>query len=85
MLLNYLVFLDMNWGTNAKRWITEQASAVAIAAIVIILIPLIIKKQWSNLIGTLIVGAIAIYFVNSPETLQDIGKGIYGLINGTVK
>jgi len=80
MSQNYLVFMNMDWGTNVKSWILSQASALAIAAVVIILIPLILKRQWSNLIGTLIVGAIAIYFVNNPDTLLDIGRGIYDLI-----
>jgi hypothetical protein len=77
---NLYVLMDINWGTNVKKWITEQASAIAIAVVVIILIPLIFKRQWSNLIGTIIIGAVAIYFVNYPETLEAIGREIYGLL-----
>jgi len=82
---NLYIMMDMNWGDNAKKWITSQASALAIAAVVIILIPLILKKQWANLIGTIVVGAIAIYFVNNPDTLSTIGKGIYDIITAGAK
>jgi hypothetical protein len=82
---NLYVLMDMNWGQNVKKWITDQASAIALAVVVIILIPLILKKQWANLIGTLVVGAIALYFVNSPETLQEIGRSLYGIITAGAK
>ena len=82
---NLYALMDINWGTNLKRWITEQAGALAIAAVVLIIIPLIFRRQWSALIGTLLVGAIAIYFVNNPDTLGDIGKGIYDLATAGTK
>jgi len=81
---NFTVFLAANadYGVNAKEWITRQASALAIAAMVVILVPIILKKQWALLISTLFAGAVAMYFVNSPETLSGIGKKIYEIVSG---
>lgn len=69
-----------DWGINIKEWILRQASALAIAIIVIVLVPLIYKRQWSTLIGTIFASGIALYFVNNPETLKNIGKIIYGIV-----
>jgi hypothetical protein len=82
---NLYVLMDINWGTNIKKWITEQAGALAIGALVIIMIPLIFRRQWSGLIGTLLVGAIAVYFVNNPDTLVAIGREIYDLATAGTK
>ena len=85
MFLYDMILLDINWGTNIKRWIIYQGSAIAIAAIVLILIPLIFRRQWSNLLGALIMGALALYFVHYPDVLVNIGRSIYGIISGAVR
>lgn len=69
-----------DWGINIKNWIVQQGSAVAIAALVIVIIPMIAKKQWSNLMGTVVFGGIAIFVINSPDMLKDLGKIIYEIV-----
>jgi hypothetical protein len=87
LIFTLIIFLDCiayaadgDWGVNIKNWILRQASALAIAVIVIILVPLIYKRQWSTLIGTIFAAGIGLYFVNNPETLKDIGKILYTIV-----
>jgi len=69
-----------SWGVNIKDWILEQAAAVALAAVVIAIIPLVFKKMWAGLIGTLFASAIALFFINKPQTLQTIGSIVYDIV-----
>ncbi|MEN8906292.1 MAG: hypothetical protein ABF289_10085 [Clostridiales bacterium] len=74
------VFFEYDWGINIKDWLLTQASAVALAAVAIIIIPMIFKKMWAGLIGTLFTSAIALLFVNKPQMLTGIGQIIYNII-----
>lgn len=74
---------DNEWGKNLADWIKTQASALALAAIVIIMVPLIVKKMWAAMIGTLVGGAVALYFVNNPDQLTTIGGAIKKIIFGS--
>jgi len=78
-MLKVFIFAG-DWGINIKDWILAQASAVALAAVVVIIIPLIIKKMWAGLIGTLFTSAIALFFINKPQTLQSIGTILYDIV-----
>lgn len=69
-----------DWGINLKDWILSQASALAIAVIVVIIIPLIYKREWSKLIGTIFASGIALFFINNPETLSTIGTTLYNIV-----
>lgn len=69
-----------DWGVKLTNWILTQASALSIAAIVIIIVPLIFKRQWSALIGTIFGSGIALFFINQPETLKEIGQVLYEII-----
>jgi hypothetical protein len=82
LAMQTIVFADDNWGVNIKNWILEQASALALAAVVIILIPMIMKKMWAAMIGTLIGAAVALYFINNPDALVTIGGTIKKIIFG---
>lgn len=73
---------DDDWGVRIKNWILTQASALALAAVVIILIPMIMKKMWAAMIGTLIGAAVALYFINNPDALVSIGGTIKKIIFG---
>jgi len=74
------VILAGDWGINIRDWILTQASAVALAAVVVIIVPLILKKMWAGLAGTLFTSAIALFFINKPQTLESIGKIMYDII-----
>lgn len=71
---------DGDWGINIRDWILRQASALAIAAVVIVVVPLIYKRQWSALIGTIFASGIALFVVNQPDVLEKIGEVLYDVI-----
>lgn len=80
---NYLAAFAVSegdWGVNIRNWIVKQASALAIAAIVIVIVPLIFKKAWSALIGTIFASGIGLFVVYNPEKLKEIGDTIYAVI-----
>lgn len=75
-----LFLLENNWGINIRDWILVQASAIALAAVAVIIIPLILKKMWAALISTLLASAVALFFINRPDYLETIGVAIYKII-----
>jgi len=77
-----VAYAENDWGENIKTWVTKQASALAVAAVVIILVPMFFKKMWALMIGTIFLGAIGIYFVNNPDKFTTIGNAIYKIIFG---
>lgn len=74
------VVLAGEWGIHLKDWILEQAAAIGLAAVAIIIIPLIMKRMWAGLIGTLLTSAIALFFINRPQTLENIGTILYDIV-----
>jgi VIT1/CCC1 family predicted Fe2+/Mn2+ transporter len=81
-LINLFIADPDQWALNLRDWLITEAKALAIAAVVIIIIPFIIKKAWAALAGTLIASGIALYFVSFPDVLGNIGKAIAELIFG---
>lgn len=78
-----MAYAENDWGKNAADWIKTQAEYLALAAVVIILIPMIVKKMWAAMIGTIILGAVAVYFVSNPDQLVTIGASIKKIIFGS--
>ena len=81
-LLNVFLAENVNWGKNISKWLTDQASAIAIGIMAFTLLPILFKRNWAMLITTLFSGAIAIYFIYNPEKLVYIGNIIYSIIFG---
>jgi hypothetical protein len=68
------VYAAGNWGVNFKKWLLDQASAIAVGVVVIIMIPLLFKKAWMPLLATLFASSIALYFIFNPDSITAIGK-----------
>lgn len=75
-------FAGNSWGTNIKTWVQEQASAIAVVAVLIAIIPMIVKKTWALLVGTIFLSGIALYFVNNPDSIGKIGNEMYKIVFG---
>jgi len=76
------VFAEGEWGENVKNWITREAGYLALGVAVVIMIPLLLKKAWAALAGTLVASGIALFFINNPEALEGIGKILSKIIFG---
>lgn len=77
-----VAYADNDWGKNIKDFVVEQASALAVAALVVILVPMFFKKMWALMIGTIFLGSIGLYFVNNPDKFTVIGNAIYKIVFG---
>lgn len=80
LLIHYVVLLDANYVVRARDWIVEQAAAAAIIAFVIAAVPLILKKMWQALGGLVVLTAVALIFISSPDNVEALGKTIYDLV-----
>lgn len=76
------VFAEGEWGENVKNWVAKQASYLAIAAVLIVCIPLILKKAWAHLAITIIASAIALFFINNPDAISALGNILSKIIFG---
>lgn len=71
-----------NFGENLFNWLSTQFTALALIAVVIVIIPFIIKRHWTGLAAALVCCAIALVFVNNPSLLMDIGKFLFDKATG---
>jgi len=71
-----------DFGVNIQNWMSRQVSAIALVVMACILIPVMIKRKWALLITTLFGGAVALFFINSPETLINLGRVVYNIVFG---
>jgi hypothetical protein len=79
--INY-VFADGEWGENVKNWITREVGFLALGVVILIMIPMLLKKAWAALAGTLFASGIALFFINKPEALKAIGEILSKIIFG---
>ena len=76
------IFAQGTWGENVKNWVTREVSFLALGVVVIIMIPLIARKAWAALAGTIVASGIALFFINNPEALKAIGTILSKIIFG---
>lgn len=92
MLICSVMLMTLCWGnmafaTNyAENFVTGTFLSnliwVAIAVIISICLMSIVKRNYTGLVITLIVGTIILYFIVNPMKLQDIGSTMGGSIFG---
>jgi hypothetical protein len=71
------------WGENTKNWLTREVGFLALGVVIVIMIPLLIRKAWAALAGTIVASGIALFFINNPTALTSIGKILSKIIFGT--
>lgn len=72
-------FASTDYGQNIETWIVSQVKWLALAALVIVILVLLSKKAWMALIGVIIGGGLAVYFIANPTKIQDIGEKLAGV------
>lgn len=55
---------------------------IAVLVIIGVIILSVVKKNYVGMVGTLIIGGVILFFINSPEKLKDIGNVIGNSIFG---
>lgn len=71
------------WGQNIEKWLTREVGYLALGIAVVIMIPLLVKKAWAALAGTLLASGIALFFINNPKSLEKIGSLLSKIIFGS--
>ena len=70
-------FADItNIGENAGGWIQEQAFYIGVTAVAIAMVVFILKKAWIPAAVFIVVAAILLAIIGSPETLQTFGQSL---------
>lgn len=75
------VFAAPEYGQNIGNWVTQQAFYIALAAVVIILIPMIMRKAWVPVATTVVLAAIVLFIIKDPARLVAIGDALFGILN----
>lgn len=77
-----VAYAENDWGENILAWVKKQAIALSVVAILVIIVPMIAKKMWALLVGTIFIGSLALYFVANPDKFTTIGNAIFKIIFG---
>jgi hypothetical protein len=75
----YMIFLTFGFIGNVISAFAEGAREVGFLVLgvtIVIMIPLLIRKAWAALGGTIVASGIALFFINNPTALQSIGKNL---------
>ena len=71
-----------DFGRNAYSWLQDQVFWIALLVVAIVCIPFILKKMWMQLAGFIVLAAIVLFIISSPENLKTLGATIWGKIFG---
>lgn len=72
----------MNFGQNLYAWFLSNAESLVLMAIVVIGVYLGFKREFSKLIGFLIVAAIAVGLVFNASGVKDVLLNVFNKVIG---
>lgn len=71
--------LNINFGQSIFDYVQGEAKWLVLAVFVVLGLIFAVKKEFSKLIGTLVIGVIACLLVFNPEAVKDFMIGIGNL------
>ena len=71
-----------NYGENAGRWVLDQIFWIALIATVIVLVKLLLARNFIAMLISGVACAIALVIIREPQQLETIGKTIWSLVSG---
>ena len=66
-------------GKNIGTWLKEQALWMAIGVVAVVAIIFLVKRAWVQLAVFIVIAAIVLAVIASPDKLQALGEGFLGL------
>jgi len=72
----------MNFGENLYQWFLDNAQSLVLVAIVVIGLYLAFKREFSKLIGFLIIALIAVGLVFNASGVQEVLLNLFNRIIG---
>jgi len=67
-------------GQSIGEWVLAQIFWVALVAIVIVIIKLLLTRNFVAMGITVVIGAVALVIIETPQRIQAIGNAIFSLI-----
>lgn len=65
-----------NYAEAGAKWLLGQLFWVALAVVIIVVLILAAKRNFVAALTSAIVGAIVVFLIQNPQTLEDIGNSI---------
>ena len=75
--------IQMNFGQNLHNWFLSNAQSLVLMAIVVIGIYLGFKREFSKLIGFLIIALVAVGLVFNASGVKDVLLNLFNRIIGS--
>lgn len=69
-----------SYGKNAADWFLGQIFWVALAVFVVVVLVMASKKNFVGALTTAVVGAVVVFLIRNPTTLENIGNSIMNTI-----
>lgn len=73
----------MNFGQNLYNWFLDNAQSLVLTAIVVIGLYLAFKREFSKLIGFLIIALVAVGLVFNASGVQEVLLNLFNRIIGS--
>lgn len=71
---------ELQTGKNIGEWVVDQVWYIALAVCAVMLVKYIVQKAWVQCAIFLILSAICLFLISSPESLKTIGEKLFNMI-----
>nr|WP_318683320.1 TcpD family membrane protein [uncultured Acetatifactor sp.] len=69
-----------DYAGNAASWFLDQLFWIALVAVIVVVLTLAAKRNFTAALTTGIIGAVVVYFIRNPKTLEEIGNAIMSTV-----
>lgn len=71
---------ELQTGKNFGEWAVEQVWYIGLAVCAVMIIRFLAKKAWVQMAIFIVLGALCLYLISSPESLKGIGEKLFRMI-----
>ena len=66
-------------GKNVGEWGLDQVWYIALLIVAVMVIKFLAKKAWVPMAIFIVLGALCLFIISSPDALKNVGQSIYNL------
>ncbi len=71
---------NLQTGKNFGEWALDQIWYIALAVCAFMIVRFLIKKAWVQMALFIVLGALCLFLISSPESLKGIGEKLFNMI-----
>lgn len=71
---------ELQTGRNFGEWALEQIWYIALAVCAFMIVKFLVKKAWVPMTLFIVLGALCLFLISSPESLKGIGEKLFNMI-----